>query len=226
MALISPIPTKRLAISKANAQMVIIVAVTSFITVFCLVAAQAILSQTRYQARVTSAEQLAKNQLVANLQASKTLVISYDKFYSEQPNILGGSLNGTANNDGNNPKIILDALPSTYDFPALISSVEKILNQNNVDINNISGTDDELTQQNDNSSSSPQAVPMPFSFTINNASYGSVEQVITTLQQSIRPMVIDSLTLSGATDNMTLTVNAHTYYQPAKTLNITEQPLQ
>lgn len=222
----SQIPTKRIAINKANTQMVIIIGLASFVTVFCLVASRAVWSQTKYQSRVTAADQLAKNQLIANISASKNLIISYNKFVSQSTNIIGGSINGGGNNGGNNAKIILDALPSTYDFPALISSIEKILNQNNVNIASITGTDEELSEGSNNSSSSPQPVSMPFSFTIDNANYTSVQQVMTTLQDSIRPMQVDSITLSGGTDNMTLTVNAHTYYQPAKSFSIVKQVVQ
>lgn len=217
------ISTKRLAISKANAQMVIIVSVAAFVTVFCLVAAKAVWSQTRYQARVTSKEEKAHQQLQANIKAFGSLVNSYKKFDSADNNIIGGSLNGTGNNDGDNAKIILDALPDRYDFPALASSLEKILTGGGFNVSSITGTDDQLSQQGNTSSPTPQPVNMPFSFTVGNANYVSVQQLTNTLQASIRPIQIDSISLTGGANNMTLTVNAHTYYQPAKNVNITKQ---
>ena len=67
---------------------------------------------------------------------------------------------------------------------------------------------------------------MPFSFTVSNANYTSVSQLITKLQQSTRPIQIDSFDLTGGSSNMTLTVNAHTYYQPAKSVSITKKVIK
>ena len=215
--------TKRVAISKANAQMVAVVAVASFVTVFCLVASRAVWSQNSYQARVTTAKEKAHQQLLKNIQAYGDLTSSYKAFISTPTNVIGGSPTGTGDNDGDNAKIILDALPPSYDFPALTTSIEKILSDRDLKVSSITGTDDQLSQQNNTSNPSPQPVSMPFSFTVSNANYGSVGQLISTLQQSIRPIQIDSIDLSGGASNMTLTVNAHTYYQPGKSLKITKQ---
>lgn len=223
MANKAQISTKRVAISKANAQMVVIVGVAAFVTVFCLVAAKTVFSQTRYQARVTSAEEKAHSQLQDNLQTYSQLASAYKTFDSASTNAIGGSKDGTGGNDGPNSKIILDALPSSYDFPALTSSIEKVLNDNGLKVSSITGTDEELSQQKNSSSPTPQSVQMPFSFTIVNASYPAIGQLMAKLQQSIRPIQIDSIDLSGGVNNMTATVKAHTYYQPAKSVSITEK---
>lgn len=217
--------TKRLAISKANAQIVTVVAVASFVTVFCLVASRAVWSQTQYQSRVTKADNAAHQQLLKNVQAFGNLSSSYQAFNSSPSNIIGGTSNGTGTNDGDNSKIILDALPSSYDFPALTSSIEKILTNGNFTISGITGTDEQLTettQQNAN----PQPVAMPFGFSVTNANYTAIQQLMVTLQNSIRPIQIDSFTLSGASNSMELTVSAHTYYQPGKALGITKEEVR
>jgi len=215
--------TKRVAISKANAQIVGVVGVASFVTVFCLVAAHAIWSQIGYQSRVTSAKEKAHQQLVKNISAYDNLTTSYKAFVGTPNNVIGGLSAGSGDNDGDNAKIVLDALPPSYDFPALTTSIEKILTDRSLKITNITGTDDQLNQQKNTSSSSPQAVNMPFSFTVSNASYSSVGQLITALEHSIRPIQIDTIELSGGANDMTLTVTAHTYYQPGKSVNITKQ---
>ena len=74
------ISTKRLAISKANAQMVGIVAVAAFVTVFCLVASKAVFSQNRYQARVISAKEKAHKQLQDNINNYNNLAKAYKSF--------------------------------------------------------------------------------------------------------------------------------------------------
>lgn len=220
------ISNKRLEISKANAQTVVIVAIASFITIFCLVAANAVFSQNRYQARVISAKEKAHKQLLKNISTYSDLSTSYNAFDSASTNIIGGNKDGTGDNDGPNSKIVLDALPSSYDFPALASSIEKVLTSSNLKVTSIAGTDDQLNQQNNKSSADPQPVPIPFSFSIDNASYTSVGQLIAKLQQSIRPIQIDTLDISGGAANMTITVNAHTYYQPAKSVSITKEVIK
>lgn len=215
--------TKRLAISKANAQMVGVVAAASFISVFCLVASQAVFSQNRYQARLIVAKEKAHKQLQQNQKAFSDLKRSYNIFNSLPTNVIGGSINGAGDNDGPNSKIILDALPDSYDFPALTSSLEKILSDNNLKVSNINGTDDQLNQQNNTSSPNPEPVSMSFSFTVTDANYASINQLFTKLQQSIRPIQLDSVDLSGGTTSMTATVNAHTFYQPTTSVSITKK---
>jgi hypothetical protein len=219
------ISTKRIAISKANAQMIVAVAVASFVAVFCLIASNSIWSQTRYQAQVTSKDQVAKNQLVSDTSAYKKLVNSYDSFDSASTNIIGGSSSGTGNNIGSNAQIILDALPPTYDFPALTSSVEKILKNGKNDITGLTGIDNELTESSNTSSPNPSPVAMPFGFTVENTNYQSAIQLITELEESIRPIQIDTMDVTADTGGLTLTVTAHTYYQPAKTLSISKKVL-
>jgi hypothetical protein len=223
MAKTPQISTKRLAITKANAQMVGIVAIAAFITIFCLVASKAVFSQNRYQARVITAKEKAHKQLEQNIDTFSNLQTAYKAFDSTSTNVIGGNTNGTGDNDGSNSKIILDALPSTYDFPALTSSIEKVLADNNLKVTDITGTDDQLNQQGNSSSPTPKPVEMPFSFTVTNANYNSIGQLVTRLQQSIRPIQIDSIELSGGVNDMTATINAHTYYQPAKSVKITKQ---
>jgi hypothetical protein len=220
------ISTKRLAISKTNAQMVAIVAAASFVTVFCLVAAHAVFSQNRYQARVISAKEKAHKQLEDNINNYNNLATAYKAFDNAATNVIGGTKKGTGDNDGPNSKIILDALPPTYDFPALTSSIEKILADNHLKVTSITGTDDQLNQQGNTASANPQPVEIPFTFTIDNASYSSVGKLMDKLQQSIRPIEVNTLDVSGGQNNMTVTVDAKTYYQPGKNVSITKKVIK
>jgi hypothetical protein len=151
------ISTKRLAIDKANAQIVGIVAAASFVTIFSLVAAHAVWGQLHYESKVVSAKEKAHKQLVRNLNAFEDLAKSYKAFNATSTNVIGGLSNGSGDNDGDNSKIILDALPPIYDFPALTSSIEKILADNNLKVTGITGTDDQVNQQSNTTSPNPQA---------------------------------------------------------------------
>lgn len=217
------ISTKRVAISKANAQMVAIVAVASFVTVFSLVASQALFSQNQYQARVTTAKEQAKTQLKQNQRAVADLDGSYKRFDGKEKNVIGGNRVGSGDNDGNNAKIVLDALPSSYDFPAVTSSLEKILTSKSLKVTSITGTDDQVAQEANSSSPNPKPIAMPFTFTVGDASYTSVQDLFVTLENSIRPIQIDTLTISGGAANMAVTLNGHTYYQPGMKVMITKK---
>jgi hypothetical protein len=229
MAQLDNLSSKRSGITQANTQMLTIVVAASVISVFCLMASHALWQTNQYRGHVISKKQAADKQLDANIVAADALVKSYNKFVSKNPNILNGSSRPPADGleigplDGNNAKLVLDALPSLYDFPALTASIEKILNERKLVVTSITGLDDQVAQQANISSPTPEAVPMPFTFSIANANYGSVQEVITALQRSIRPIVIDSINVKGSNSDMILSVTAHTFYQPAKNLQITKE---
>lgn len=222
----APTSMKHIALNRANAQMVAIVAAASFATIFCLVAAKAAFSENRYQAKVSSAEGTAQKQLQTNLTNYANLKNSYNDFDAKNPNIIHGNPQGTGDNDGKNTKIILDALPDKYDFPALASSLEKILVDQGLKVTNITGIDDQVNQETNLLSATPKQVSMPFSFTVSNADYASVNRLILAMERSVRPLPIDSLSVNGGASNMTIVVNGHTYYQPSKDVNITKKAIK
>lgn len=211
--------TKHLAIGKANAQIVIAVGAASFIVIFCLVAAKAVLSQYQYQSRVISAVKATNNQVEANITTYHGLVQSYTKFNAASPNVVGTTVTGSSND---NTQVVLDALPGAYDFPALATSLEYILTTTGTQNGSISGTDTPPTTGT-SAGTDPQPLPIPFGLSATDASYSSAQNLLQYLQQSIRPMPVDTLSLSGSQGSLTMSVAAHTYYQPATTLSITKK---
>lgn len=210
---------KRVALSKTNAQVLAIVAAACFVTIFCLFATKTVLSNNSYQAKVISEKQKALDQLETNQEEFNKLKTAYAAFDGASSNVIGGVKDGSGDKDGSNSKIILDGLPSTYDFPALASSIEKIVKSVNLRVSGIQGTDDQINQQANAASPDPQVVEIPFSFTVENANYDSVRKVVDATQKSIRPLNIDKITLSGGGSNMTMTLDVRTFYQPAKNVD-------
>ncbi len=215
--------TKHLAINKANARVVTMIAIAAFIVGFTLVAARSLLSQRAYQARVIAEKQKAVDQLKANIAAVDNLKASYASFINSPENVLGGSSSGSGEKDGDNARIVLDALPSVYDFPALTTSLEKLLV--GYKINSITGTDDEINQQQNTESPDPQPVEIPFSISV-NGSYGSMANLVTTLDRSIRPFQILTINISGSDNEVQTVINAKTFYQPENNLSITKKDVQ
>lgn len=217
---------KRVAINKANAQIVAIVAVASVLTIFSLVAAKALWADQGFQARLIHAKEQARDQLEANSKAVDQLMASYKSFEGKTTNIIGGSNTGSGPNDGDNASIVLDALPSQYDFPALTSSIEKIAGNLNLTIGDISGTDDEVNQQGTPPSDNPQYVAMPFEFTIKGTDFTGAQNLLSVLERSIRPIQIQTLTLKGTDKQLDVTIQAQTYYQPGKVMSIKQETIQ
>ncbi len=216
------VSSKRALIDQANTTMVILTSVAAFIFVFCAIATKTLAGQAAYQNRVISGKKTAVAQLKTDISAVDSLKNSYAAFTGTTQNVLGGNTTGTGPQDGNNAKIVLDALPSSYDFPALTTSLEKLMLTQNVQIQSITGTDDEVAQSSNTSSATPTAVPIPFSFGV-QGDYPSVQGLIGTFEKSIRPIQVQAIDLTAGNNGvLTLSVTAQTYYQPAKSLNISK----
>lgn len=213
---------KRVLIDKANSRIVVYVSVAAFILVFSLVATKTLVSQAAYQNRVINKKKAAVSQLKADIAATGQLKTAYDAFNSTAQNVLGGNPTGTGPQDGTNSKLVLDALPSSYDFPGLMTSLDTLLGDQKVKIDSTGGTDDEVAQSANQSSSNPQPVPIPFN-TVIEGDYTQVQNVVAAYEHSIRPLQIQTLDIAGSKGTLTLTISAQTYYQPAKSLNINKQ---
>jgi hypothetical protein len=216
----NPITSKRALIDKANSTVVVVAAVAAFITIFSLVASKTLFSQFTYQNRVLKAKHATVARLRSDITAGQKLAGSYKAFTTTTTNAIEGDANGTGERDGNNAKIVLDALPSNYDFPALATSVEKLITgTNGLKINSITGTDDEVAQSANATSSTPKAVPMPFTLEV-EGSYQSIQDFVAKLEHSIRPFQVQTTKISGDQSDLTLNMTAQTFYQPAKKLTI------
>ncbi len=226
------ISLKQVMIDKNNSNIVLIAAIAAFITVFCLVASKSLVDKMMYQSKVTDKKETALQLLNENVNAVDKLSKSYNSFATSDTNILEGSSLITGENNGKNTTIITDALPYKYDFPALVTSLEKIMIADNVTISGISGVDDEVQQQANTASANPEPVVMPFDIR-GTAKYPDVQRLIVDLQRSIRPFVVQKLNLSvgggggtagGATTN--ISISGETYYQPAKKFEITTEVIK
>lgn len=212
--------TKRLAIDKANASVILAISLAIFVVIFTFVAGKAMLDQRSYQSKVIGKKKVALKQLKKNVQEVEKLNKSYQAFASETTNILGGNPKGTAGKDGSNPRIVLDALPSKYDFPALTTSLEKLLKDNQYAIDSISGTDDEVAQGKQTSSVSPTPVAIPFTLTV-STSASAAKPLLQLFERSIRPIQVKKLVIAGSNNQqLKVTVDAKTYYQPEKKFDV------
>jgi hypothetical protein len=227
--------SKHLQIDKAQSTMLAATVIATIITIFSLVSAKSLLSQARFQNRVINARHAAAKQLDANVTAAKTLATQYNQVFigTNPTNVIGGNsdnteeVNGqavaTQPPNGDNGRIVLDALPNVYDYPALLTSLSKLLGQDGLGSPTIGGGD-QSTSFDNQPSSNPQ--PTNIDLTVNGtAAYANIQNFIKDLERSTRPFDITKLSMTGSESSMTMTISATTYYQPAKTLKLTTKEI-
>lgn len=220
---------KHVQIDKSQSTMMAIIIAASVVTIFCLVSSKALLSHAAYQRKVVNANHAAVKQLQSNVTAANQLVQQYTKVFegASPQNIIGGQ-NDTSPTaqppNGDNARVVLDALPSTYDFPALLSSVSKILAGDSIANQQVSGTDDSASI---NNSSTTSPTPQPIQLNISGTgTYISVQAFITDLERSIRPFDVTSVQLSGPQNQLNFSITVTTYFQPAKSLTYTTKEIK
>lgn len=209
---------KHVQIDKSQSTMLAVVALTVVVVVFGLFATKAMVSKGLYQRRALSARREVVGKLKDNYQAAQTLFNQYSVFAKANPNIIDGTIDGQSSQDGDNAKIVLDALPDTYDAPALASSVEKLLLGRTLSIESLEITDDPATY-----SAQPEAQPqpktIPFSFT-GSATFQTDALLLQDFEKSIRPFDVNTLELDGTDSDLKISVTMTTYYQPATSLDL------
>ncbi len=210
---------KHLQIDKSQSRILLVIIAATAITIFSLVATKAMVSKGLYQRRALHARREVVSQLKNNYSSAQSLFNQYKVFAQQDPNILGGSSNGSGNLDGNNPRIVLDSLPSNYDAPALATSIEKVLTIQNVTIGSLTVTDDPVNNS-DTPQAEPQAKPITFSFS-GSTNYAGAMGLMQKFEQSIRPFDVTKLQISGTDNNLQITADMTTYFQPAKSLDLT-----
>ena len=154
----------------------------------------------------------------------------YAKFISGPINLIGGSTSSTGQNNGDNGKIILDALPAQYDFPELATSLQNLLQNQGVNIDSISGTDQVGGSQSNNISSSDSTLSgtnasvIPFEVSVDGP-YANIQSVVNAFYRSIRPMQIQTIQLSGDQSDITMDITAQTFYQPGIKFSLTKETI-
>lgn len=200
-------------------RLIILVSLSTVVTIFCLVSAKALLDYASYHRHELSAKRAVVKRLEANIATANTLESQYQSFNSVNPNFIGGKNTTDPNTsppDGDNARLVLDALPSKYDFPALISSVSKILTNDGIANLGIASSDLSAT-----TSAAPVASPSPVEIPLNInglTNYSGAQNLIRDLERSIRPFNITTLDFGGTNSTISISAGLSTYFQPAKIL--------
>jgi hypothetical protein len=191
---------------KTKTRAIASLAIASFLLAFSLFASKNFLQLYVYQQRVITAQNASILNINQDQQVVNNVVSSYKQFVNQPTNVIGGTSTGTSSTSGNNAKIILDALPQTYDFPALISSIQALLTVPGVTINSLTGTDNSLQLI---ASSAPSPIPISFSAT---SSYTGIQNLLSVIKRSVMPIDILSIGFTGTDAKLTASITAQTYY--------------
>lgn len=211
---------KRSQAEKDKTMALVAIGVASVALVAGLMISKAFWSQANYLSKVADQKEVAVEQLESNKASIDSLRTSYAGFTANNPNMIGGNSNETGGNNGDNAKLVLDALPSEYDFPGLVSSLEALLSA--YTITSISGVDDSLVQKTANATGVVE-IPIRVEFT---STYEGHKQAINLLRRSIRPFKIVKVELSGTNNELDSSIDLITYYQPATGLKIERAEVQ
>lgn len=207
---LGPLSSKHVLLDKANSTVLIATAISAAIVVFCLFAGKALVDKIGYQNDVIGKRKDANNQLQKNIESVNSLVLSYSAFNDTPESVIG--------TPDKNSKIVLDALPSKYDFPALATSLDGIVTGAGMTVESITGVDEEVTAT--QSSITPQPVTVTFKLNA-RGSYDAAQALIRDLQRSIRPMKINTVKLEVQESNLIgISIEGETYYQPSTEIGI------
>lgn len=231
MADITTKSIKHAIIERNNSFIVGMVAAAVFVVIFCGFALNALVKQSLYQQRVIAQKQDALNILIDNKEQAEKLNNSYVTFATQQVNVLSGNASGDGALDGDNPKIVLDALPSEYDYPGLSSSIEKVLVDGGYSIESIGGREDSSlastssSGQGISSQEDAQPIAIPYPVVLSAAPQGA-EELLDTLQRSIRPIKIQSLEIAAEGNDLNISIDMVTYFQPETGLQVIEEVVE
>lgn len=198
------IVSKREQLKKSGSTVFIAVAVSAVIVMFSLISIRFLWDKKNYNDRVISAKTKARNDIETNLENLEKLTEQF------------AQLDTSATT---NSSTILHALPPVYDYASLTTSLNSLAVSSGVKFNGSSGQDSSA----DAVISSPVSKPVEIPITVQvTGSYEAIKKFVGNLERSIRPIQVTNVSFSGTNDNIQAQIQATTYYQPARSFDVTK----
>lgn len=200
--------SRREQVKKAGSTVFVVVAMASVVVMFSVISMRFLWDKKNYNGRVISAKTKARDDIRSNIENLKRLAEQFPQLESS----------ATANS-----KTILHALPPVYDYAALASSIDYLATVSGVVSDTNIGEDMSATAETSATISKPVELPLTLSV---SGSYESIRQYILNLERSLRPVHITSVEYSGSNSNLQATLQATTYYQPVRSLDVLRSTIQ
>lgn len=211
------VSTKHLQIKKASSVVFLTVAAASVVVSFSIVFLNILWGTSQFNAKVQDKQEETRDTLIDNLEVAPKLQQSFNNLE------IGGELIPGQQNDKKNSEVVLDALPSKFDYPALVSSINNLAKTTSVSLSSVQGTD--IGEEAAQTSNSPEPVEIPITVEVEGP-YDSIKKFLQGIENSIRPLNVINMNLSGTDKNLRATVVLNTYYQPAVNLNVESEEVR
>lgn len=205
---------KRQQIAGTRKEVLMWVAIASAVVVICLVVGMNIFQRIQYQMKVNTEISKTAKTMETNVKAIDGLIKNVNDLRANR--LLTAP--GLKADDSTVFQVVIDALPTENDSVSLSSSLQnKILNRSGVTIEQISVDGESSSSSNDDDEVTTSNVEFPVAQPINFrisivGTYESIKQTLTDIERTIRPIIINSLEISGTDDRLTATIQATTYY--------------
>ncbi|HEU5187532.1 MAG TPA: hypothetical protein VFT87_03445 [Candidatus Saccharimonadales bacterium] len=205
---------KRQQIEVAGRVMFVWIVIAAVAVSFCVATGQYLFNRWVHNNKIIAAKNKASDTLGKNIVNSQELKQNVDALVANQ-----ALASVKTKESDQNTKSVLDALPSAFDSAALGTSLQQaILSRSGATIESISVPQDVPETQ--PLTSTPQE--MKFSFVI-AGSYKQIQDSILDIERTIRPIKILTMNLTGSDTNLRASIEAVTYYQPAKKVQVGEE---
>lgn len=205
---------KRQQIAGTRKEVLMWVAIASAVVVICLVVGMNIFQRIQYQMKVNTEISKTAKTMEVNVKAIDGLIKNVNDLRANR--LLTAP--GLKADDSTVFQVVIDALPTENDSVSLSSSLQnKILNRSGVTIEQISVDGESSSSSNDDDEVATASVEFPVAQPINFrisivGTYESIKQTLADIERTIRPIIINSLEISGTDDRLTVTIQATTYY--------------
>lgn len=217
---------KRTQIAQASRTMFIWIAIASALVGTALVVSFFLFQKLSYNEKVLGAKQETVSTLDHNLSVVDELKADVQALDANS-----ALLSARANPTDSALQVVLDALPSDANSLALGASLQNRLLANiegPYSLESLQVTPVDGIESLNNSGMVDASAPtgagnqIAFSFAVKGGQ-DQLRQVLQNLERSIRTIVVTHLTVETQSDGLTLSVEGHAFYEPAKSIELKEK---
>lgn len=216
---------KRTQIAQASRTMFLWIAIASALVGTALVVSFFLFQKLSYNEKVLGAKQETVSTLDHNLSVVDELKADIQALDANS-----ALLSARANPTDSALQVVLDALPSDANSLALGASLQNRLLANiegSYSLESLQVTPVDGIESLNNTGMVDAAAPsggnqIAFSFSVKGGQ-DQLRQVLQNLERSIRTIVVTHLTIETQSDGLTLSVEGHAFYEPAKSIELTEK---
>lgn len=221
---------KRSQIAQANRTMFIWIALASALLGTAAVVSTFLVQKLAYSERVLAAKQETVSTLDSNL-----AVVNDLKSEIQALDANSALLSVKANDSDQALQVVLDALPSDANSLALgaslqnrlLTGIEGSYKLKALEVKPVDGLETATDTTTVDASADAVAATnqIEFSFSVEGDQV-ALRQILQNLERSIRTIVVTRLSLNTEAGALTMNVEGHAFYQPAKTIELKEVPVE